>query len=410
MAAVGAPSPAPPPAAAPAHKHLTELALPFNASRPLHPIAISFVGAIRTLWLPFMAKELRAKLPRSADVFMTVSLSDPTQHANAHGHLARVVRAVRGLQPVHVHVLHVLTCENETARAELTCCDAEKLARAQARGVKLNNATPFTMGNHAHGILSYFHVRQGFREVAAYEARRGKRYDWIVRTRPDVLPLLPLGAELFLQRLDPDRVSVPYKKPGIPGVLADWFFAVPRRLADWFFEVALLGCLKHNEINGGFDVSQRKTCFFGEIYHAPEYLLGPYVKRHLGSPRGGLSDGTGLFPVALMRKRAAAAAAGDSHRHEEAPRSGRGAARDLRARVRAARPPLAARRPAALLRHRRLPAPRARRAHREPARQRARHDDGGARRARPGSTEALSRVASQSHAQPAACELWPAVQ
>ena len=197
----------------------------------------------------------------------------------------------------------MLTCENETARAELTCCDAEKLARAQARGVKLNNATPFTMGNHAHGILSYFHVRQGFREVAAYEARRGKRYDWIVRTRPDVLPLLPLGAELFLQRLDPDRVSVPYKKPGIPGVLADWFFAVPRRLADWFFEVALLGCLKHNEINGGFDVSQRKTCFFGEIYHAPEYLLGPYVKRHLGSPRGGLSDGTGLFPVALMRKR-----------------------------------------------------------------------------------------------------------
>ena len=211
---------------------LSRLALPYNSSRPLHPIAISFVGAVRTMWLPLMASALSANYPAEADMFFTISLSDPTQLANAHHAREHIGHALRRLQPVHVHILQTLTCENETARAELKCCDAQEIAKAQARGAKLNKVTPFTVDNHAHGALSYFHVRQGFRDVLAYEALRNETYSWIVRTRPDVLPMQPITSRTLgnLPRL----ITMGMK---IHGQLADWFFAVPREHATWLFEV-----------------------------------------------------------------------------------------------------------------------------------------------------------------------------
>ena len=218
------------------HHRLTRLALPFNSSRPLHPIAISFVGAVRTMWLPLMASALSTNYPADADKFFTISLSDPTQFASAHHARESVSHALRRLQPVHVHVLQKLTCENETARVELKCCDAAAIAKAQARGAKLNKVTPFTLENHAHGALSYFHVRQGFRDVAAYEALRKQTYSWIVRTRPDLLPLQPLTSSM-LQGL-PRKVTMGMK---VHNQLADWIFAVPRELARWLFEVRRRG-------------------------------------------------------------------------------------------------------------------------------------------------------------------------
>eukprot|EP00966_Prymnesium_polylepis_P165197 3819355-Prymnesium_polylepis.1 len=92
---------------------------PFDAKRPLHPVAFSFVGSARTLWLPFMAHALLAYFPTDVDVFMTVSLSDPSQGADAHAQREGVAATIKRLQPVHVHILHKLTCENETARVEL---------------------------------------------------------------------------------------------------------------------------------------------------------------------------------------------------------------------------------------------------------------------------------------------------
>jgi hypothetical protein len=140
---------------------------------PLHPIALMFVGALRTLSLPLLESAIRKNYPSDADLFFLFSLKDPTQKADMEH--AKAAGVLHRLKPVRVRRMDAITCENETARLEIKCCDAAMIARASTLGLLLNRATPFTLANHAHGALSYLHVRQGFREIKAYEIQRGKK-------------------------------------------------------------------------------------------------------------------------------------------------------------------------------------------------------------------------------------------
>ena len=94
------------------YHRLSRLAVPFNASRPLHPIALSMVGSVRTMWLPFIAPVLGTFYPSDADLFMTISLGDPTgAKFDAYSYRESVARALLQLRPVHVHIIrNVFVC------------------------------------------------------------------------------------------------------------------------------------------------------------------------------------------------------------------------------------------------------------------------------------------------------------
>lgn len=258
-------------------------------------LAVAFVGAVRVLWLPFVSHAIKISYPSSSDTFMLISLSDPTQGMDARGVLKQVVQAVRSLQPVRIHVLRALTCDNETARREFSCCDASAMRRARLRGAKLNYVTKFTDARHAHGLLSYFHVRQAFRDIAAHETQRGYKYEWIIRTRPDLLPLFPMPRKLF-DSLPPGKVIMPLKVDSAP---ADWFFAVHRDRASWFFEEAIMRIFEQ-ALRWQNQSQFEESCLKGAVYHAPEYALSSTLMR---SPS--FVHGSGKFPVVILRKRQA---------------------------------------------------------------------------------------------------------
>ena len=277
----------------------------FNAANLTgNKIALLFVGGARGMWLPFMVAGLANYPLTESDVFLNMFFADSHpemwgSHWQGSAFLKGVKSCLTALRPVHLHLIEESSCENASAKAELPCCDETKIANAMVQSAVLNKVTPFTMKGHAHGQLQYYHLRQGYRDIVAYEATHAHIYEWIVRVRPDLYLVAPMKATVIL--------TLPKQVHGAPkevsgDMLADWMFAVPHELAGWFFEQSLLECLRPAEAGGWGHLSRtdvQASCINGPIYHAPEYLLTPWLRRS-----GHFIELLPLFPLARVIKTA----------------------------------------------------------------------------------------------------------
>lgn len=145
-----------------------------------------------------------------------------------------------------------------------------------------------------HHASSFWHqhdrLRQCFAMVREEEKRRGVRYDWVVRSRPDFRPhcVCPQPALLSPSRIfSIDLCSVRQKAP----LLCDAFWAVPRRWASIAFSAAA----------GWSDCGayrSRYPCHMPTL--SPECLLTAWLVDH-GIPRRAFGSGTELAELGVVR-------------------------------------------------------------------------------------------------------------
>ena len=195
--------------------------------------------------------------------------------------------------PSNVRVLLDTSCTNSSARQELACCNSSRIETERARRVEAE-APPLDIAWHAHGLLQYYHLRQCFRDVEAYEQRQGVRFDYFVRLRPDVAVTRPLPAPLSslsaqYVHFDGFKKSGPKWKPS----LKDWFFVAPKQVAHSFFEQTLVQSVEQfAPLGRAWDSSRGKypgresNCLAGPVNNGPESGLTQSMLKRQGF-RGG---------------------------------------------------------------------------------------------------------------------------
>ena len=134
-------------------------------------------------------------------------------------------------------------------------------------------------------------AQQCFRMVKAAEARRGVRYDWVVRARPEFASscVCPPSRPLSPSRIySIDSCNI---RPLAP-LLCDAFWLVPRQWADVVF----------NAVDGWADCGAYKSRFpcHESSGLAPECMLTAWLVDH-GIPRSAFGEGAELRELGIVR-------------------------------------------------------------------------------------------------------------
>ena len=230
----------------------------YNNFELKHRVAMCFVGDVaafaanRLVHISLLENLVRPTAAMSkVDTFFNI-YNVPKRNPK-HQNIPSLCQILAKFDPVSVHLIRRPSCYgNMSATEELKCCNPLKLQKT-AKGWFGSYGHPFDVKKHAAGLMEYYHIRQCYREVHAYEERLNIRYNMIVRVRPDLValkaPLVSFAAlngissssmyfDVIANAQSFSRGKAGSKAKG--GLLQDHFFVIPRPVARRFFEKLLV--------------------------------------------------------------------------------------------------------------------------------------------------------------------------
>ena len=141
------------------------------------------------------------------------------------------------------------------------------------------HAWPPTDKPWLHNFLQFAFVRESYRRVKQYEEAHNIKYDWFVRTRPDVACFEPMPAA---RSLSTRRIYLLTKERELGGNTNDYIFVVPSILSFSFFEEQIMTLFETNCPKGisGWPAEGK---MFNHSPHLP-YQVFPFPCVHVLSP------------------------------------------------------------------------------------------------------------------------------
>ena len=202
-------------------------------------LAVCVVGALRTLLQPLVLDSLRSDIIEAsgahrADVFLALSETDRASLLLAQQELQPVWTLANVIEPSSGQLTHTALGKEPHSRVDWArvCVHVSPLMRQACKEVHGLNSVDGQPEAVAHGRLQFWWIARCLLGVDAYEQLAAVTYDFVVRTRPDVVFLRGLPS---LRTLDATAAYHTLKASEPSDVL----FVVPRSLRYDFLNATL---------------------------------------------------------------------------------------------------------------------------------------------------------------------------